>query len=120
MLYEVITNRMMKLNKISKPHAKPTFNSVTPFIGGKIPLTELTQLTIKTGAVWRFEATAKVAPVSLTLRVKTIIAPERIEYLVIGKTIVLKTVNGLAPKVLAASSISTLILSMAADIDLTK
>lgn len=81
---------------------------------------ELTQFTIKTGAVCNFEATAKVAPVSLTLRVNTMIAPESMEYLVIGQTIVLNTVKGFAPNVFAASSISILILSMAADIDLTK
>ena len=84
---------------------------------------ELTQLTISTGAVCRGEpedTTAKVAPVSLTLRVNTIMAPERIEYLVKGNTIDLKTVKGLAPKVFAASSMSTLIRSIAADMDLTK
>ena len=91
---------MMKLNSISKPHAKPTVNSLTPAIGEIVPLTELTQFTIKTGAVCNFEATAKVAPVSLTLRVKTMIAPERIEYFVIGQTIVRKTAKGLAPKFL--------------------
>jgi hypothetical protein len=111
---------MMKLNRISKPHAKATFNALTPGIAVIVPLTELTQLTIKTGAVCKVDATAKVAPVSLMLRVKTIIAPERIEYFVIGQTIVRKTIKGLAPKVLDASSISMLILSIAADIDLTK
>ncbi len=110
----------MKLNKISKPQAKLTFNGVTPDIGGIVPLTELTQFTIKTGAVCSCEATANVAPVSLTLRVKTMIAPERIEYFVIGHTIVRKTVKGLAPRVLEASSISRLIRSIAADIDRTK
>jgi len=110
----------MKLNSIRKPHAKPTVNALTPEIGAMIPLTELTHLTSKTGAVTRFEVTANVAPVSLTLRVKTIIAPERIEYFVIGNTIVLKTVKGRAPNVRAASSMSTFILSIAADIDLTK
>ena len=84
------------------------------------PLTELTQLTIKTGAVCNLEATAKLAPVSLTLRVKTMIAPERMEYFVIGHTIVRKTVNGLAPNVFAASSMSRLIRSIAADIERTK
>ena len=65
-------------------------------------------------------ATANVAPVSLTLRVKTMIAPERIEYFVMGQTIVRKTVKGLAPKVLDASSISMVMRSMAADIERTK
>ena len=110
----------MKLNSISKPHARPTVNSLTPAIDTIVPLTELTQFTIKTGAVCNFEATASVAPVSLTLRVKTIMAPERIEYFVMGNTIVLKTVKGLAPNVLAASSMSTFIRSIAADMDLTK
>jgi len=84
---------------------------------------ELTQLTINTGAVCKEEPgdiTAKVAPVSLTLLVNTIIAPERIEYLVNGNTMDLKTVKGFAPNVLAASSMSTFIRSIAADMDLTK
>jgi hypothetical protein len=89
----------MKLNRINKPQAKPTINSLTPTIGDMEPLTELTQLTIKTGAVCSLLATARVAPVSLILLVKTMIAPERIEYFVIGHTIVLKTAKGLAPKV---------------------
>jgi hypothetical protein len=110
----------MKLKSIKKPHARPTVSELTPGIGAETPLSELTQLTINTGAVCRFVVTAKVAPVSLTLLVKTIIAPERIEYFASGKTIDLKTVKGLAPKVLAASSISMLIRSIAADIDLTK
>jgi hypothetical protein len=110
----------MKLNSIKKPQAKPTVNALTPEIGVVTPLSELTQLTSNTGAVSSFEVTANVAPVSLTLLVKTIIAPERIEYFARGKTIVLKTVKGLAPKVLAASSISTFIRSIAADIDRTK
>ena len=110
----------MKLNNISNPHARPTVNALTPAIGEAEPRIELTQLTIKTGAVCNFEATARVAPVSLTLRVKTMIAPESIEYLVMGQTIVRKTAKGLAPKVLAASSISIVIRSIAADIDRTK
>ena len=110
----------MKLNSIKKPQAKPTVNELTPAIEAVIPRTEFTQLTNKTGAVTSLEVTAKVAPVSLTLLVNTMIAPERIEYFVIGSTIVLKTVKGLAPKVLAASSKSTFILSIAADMDLTK
>ena len=110
----------MKLNNIRNPQAKPTVKALTPVIGAMIPRTELTQLTSSTGAVTSLEVTANVAPVSLTLRVKTMMAPERIEYFVMGSTIVLKTVKGLAPKVLAASSMSTLIRSIAADIDLTK
>ncbi len=88
----------MKLNSIKMPQAKPTVNELTPGIGAVTPLSELTQLTISTGAVCKFEETAKVAPVSLTLLVKTMIAPERIEYFVSGSTIDLKTVRGLAPK----------------------
>ncbi len=42
------------------------------------------------------------------------------EYLVNGRIMVLNTPRGLAPSVLEASSISKLILSTAADIDLTK
>lgn len=110
----------MKLNSINNPQAKPTVNSLTPIIVESPVLTELTQFTIKTGAVCNSVATASVAPVSLTLRVNTIIAPESTEYLVIGHTIDLKTVNGLAPKVFEASSISMVILSIAADMDLTK
>jgi hypothetical protein len=75
-----------------------------------------------TGAVFNGEfgsSTATVAPVSLTLLVKTIMAPESIEYFVSGNTIVVNTLKGLAPRVLAASSMSTLILSKAADIDFT-
>ena len=109
----------MKLSSIKKPHAKPTVSELTPGIGAETPLSELTQLTINTGAVCRF-VTAKVAPVSLKLLVKTIIAPERIEYFVSGSTIDLKSVRGFEPKVFAASSMSMLILSIAADIDLTK
>ena len=54
------------------------------------------------------------------LLVKTMIAPESIEYLVSGSTIDLNTVKGLAPKVLAASSMSKVMRSIAADIDRTK
>ena len=79
----------------------------------------LTQLTSRTGAVIRL-LTTNVAPVSLTLLVKTMIAPENMEYFVSGKIIVLNTPSGLAPSVLAASSSSMLILSIAADIVLTK
>lgn len=94
-----------------------------PISEGVAGITCFTQLTITTGAVCRVvcaDKTAKVAPVSLTLLVKTIIAPERIEYFANGRIMVVNTLNGLAPRVLAASSMSTLILSKAADIDLTK
>jgi hypothetical protein len=101
----------MKENNMRKPQPKPISNGVAD--------NSLTQLTRTTGDVLSV-VTAKVAPVSLTLRVKTIIAPEIMEYLVNGKIIVLKTPNGLAPSVLEASSMSTLILSTAADIDRTK
>ena len=110
----------MKLKSIRIPHAKPTVKELTPAIGFATPRSALTQLTIRTGAVTKFELTAKVAPVSLTLLAKTMIAPEIIEYFVSGSTIERKTVKGLAPKVLAASSNSTLIRSIAADIDRTK
>ena len=110
----------MKLKRIRMPHAKPTVSAVTPGIGEATPRIALTQLTIRTGAVTRLVLTASVAPVSLTLRAKTIIAPERMEYFASGKTIERKTVKGFAPKVFAASSMSTLIRSIAADIDLTK
>ena len=98
----------------------PAPNPISREVAGTVPLT---QSTITTGAVLRGEFaanTATVAPVSLMLRVKTMMAPERIEYFVSGKIIVEKTLKGLAPKVLAASSISILILSNAADIDFTK
>ena len=114
------TSRMMKLKSIKKPHAKPTVNVLTPGIAVVIPRIEFTQLTIRTGAVSRVDETARVAPVSLTLLVKTMIAPERMEYFVKGKTIDLKTVNGLAPRVFAASSMSIVIRSIAADIERTK
>lgn len=110
----------MKLSSIKMPQAKPTVSALTPSMGAMIPRKELTQLTTSTGAVCKVEVTANVAPVSLTLLVKTMIAPERIEYLLSGSTIVLKTVKGLAPKVFAASSMSMFIRSSAADMDLTK
>ena len=92
----------------------------SPISDGVAGTTCFTQLTITTGAVSRDVTTAKVAPVSLILRVKTIIAPERMEYFVKGSIMVLKTPNGLAPRVLAASSMSRLMRSKAAVIDLTK
>jgi len=106
-------NRIRKENSTRNPQPNPISNEVA----GTVPLT---QSTITTGAVRRFDTTATVAPVSLTLLVKTMMAPESIEYFVNGKTILENTLNGLAPSVLAASSISTLILSNAADMDLTK
>jgi len=102
----------MKENNIKNPQPKPISNGVADTFC-------LTQSTRTTGAV-RSVVTAKVAPVSLTLLVKTMIAPENIEYFVNGRIIVLKTPSGLAPSVLAASSVSMLTLSTAADIDLTK
>jgi len=103
----------MNENNIKKPQPKPISKGVANTLC-------LTQFTSTTGAVWRLVTTARVAPVSLTLLVKTIIAPESMEYFVNGKIIVLKTPKGLAPSVLDASSKSKLILSTAADIDLTK
>ena len=110
----------MKLKSIKIPQAKPTVNELTPAIGFVTPRSALTQLTIRTGAVTKFVLTARVAPVSLRLRAKTMMAPERIEYFVRGSTIERNRVKGLAPKVLAASSMSTLIRSIAADIERTK
>ena len=104
-------SRIMKEKNIRKPQPKPICNDGAFCV---------TQLTRTTGAVCSFVTTAKVAPVSLTLLVKTIIAPESMEYFVNGRMIVLKTPKGFAPSVLAASSKSRLILSTAADIDLTK
>ena len=95
----------------------PAPNPISSEVAGTVPLT---QSTITTGAVRRLVTTANVAPVSLTLRVKTMMAPERIEYFASGRTMVVKTLKGLAPNVLAASSMSMLILSKAADIDFTK
>ena len=69
------TNRMMKLNRIKMPQANPTVNALTPGIAAVTPRMEFTQLTSNTGAVCNLEVTAKVAPVSLTLRVKTMMAP---------------------------------------------
>jgi hypothetical protein len=91
-----------------------------PISDGVAGTTCFTQLTITTGAVFNVETTARVAPVSLMLLVKTMMAPERIEYFVNGSIMDLNTPNGLAPKVLAASSMSRLMRSNAAVIDLTK
>ncbi len=79
----------------------------------------MNQFTRTTGAVFRV-VTATVAPVSLTLRVNIKIAPESMEYFVNGRIIVLNNAKDLAPSVLEASSISNGILSIAADMDLTK
>ena len=94
------------------PHPRPISSEVAGIIC-------LTQSTNKTGAVFS-SVTAKVAPVSLTLLVKTMTAPAIYEYLVKGKMMVLNTVKGLPPNVLAASSLSMFTLSMAATIDLTR
>ena len=107
----------MKENNIRKPQPKPISNGVASIFC--LPKRG-TQSTRTSGAVRSVVTTAAVAPVSLILLVKTITAPESIEYLVNGRIIVLKTPKGLAPRVLEASSKSTLILSTAADIDLTK
>jgi len=106
-------------NKIKKENRTriPAPNPISSELAETAPLTHS---TITTGAVFKDVTTATVAPVSLTLRVKTIIAPERIEYLVRGKTILEKTRKGFAPNVLAAYSMSTLMRSNAADIDFTK
>ena len=109
----------MKENPIKMPQPRPTSNGVIGVEDSTLPRSTLTHPTSKTGAVFS-SVTAKVAPVSLTLLVKTMIAPANNEYLVKGRTIVLNTVNGRPPKVLDASSKFMFNLSMAATIDLTK
>ena len=97
----------------------PAPSPISKEVAGTTPRTQLTKTT---GAVCRGEfapRTATVAPVSLTLRVKAMIAPDRIEYFVRGITIDVKTLKGVAPSVLAASSMSRLMRSNAADIDFT-
>jgi hypothetical protein len=86
--------------------------------GEAYPLT--IQSTSKTGIVFNVDATAFAAPVSPMQRLKTRTAPEKTEYFVKGKVILLKIVKGFAPNVLATSSISGVTLSMAAAIDKTK
>jgi len=103
----------MKESRIRMPQPSPMSSDVA----GTLPFTQSTMIT---GAVFSVEATATVAPVSLKLLVKTMMAPESIEYFVNGKMIVLNTSKGLAPSVRAASSISMFSLSTAADTDLTK
>lgn len=108
-------NRITKESRTSSP-------APNPISSDEAGTTPLTQFTNTTGAVWNGEFepnTATVAPVSLMLRVKAIIAPDRMEYFVKGRTIVVKTLNGFAPNVLAASSRSRLTRSKAADIDFT-
>ena len=104
---------MMKLNRTRNPEAKAMSKGVAGTIF-------LIQLTSNTGTVTKFEVTARVAPVSLTLLVKTMMAPESIEYFVRGNTIVRNTPSGFAPRVRAASSMSGLMRSNAEDIDRTK
>ena len=65
---------MMKLNSTRNPEAK----AISKGVAGT---TCFIQFTSKTGAVCKFEVTAKVAPVSLTLRVKTMMAPESMRVL---------------------------------------
>ncbi len=82
-----------------------------------------TQLTNKTGAVFNGEVgdnTAKVAPVSSTLLVKTRRAPANNEYFVNGRIIVRNRVRGLAPRILEASSKSMPMRSIAEAIARTK
>ena len=82
-----------------------------------------TQFTNRTGAVFSGEVgdnTAKVAPVSSTLLVKTRRAPAKSEYFVNGRIIVLKSVKGLAPRIFEASSKSMPIRSIAEAIARTK
>ena len=98
-----------------KPIPKPISDAVG--VGVTVPLTQPTK---RTGAVFSVDTTAKVAPVSSTLLVKTRRAPANREYFVRGKMIVLNKVNGLAPRILEASSKSILILSIADAIALTK
>lgn len=86
----------MKENSTRMPQPRP----ISSEVAGTVPLT---QLTNRTGTVFN-SVTAKVAPVSLTLLVKTMTAPAINEYLVKGKMMVLNTVKGLPPNVLDASS----------------
>ena len=103
---------------IKKPIPKPMSEAV-----GTGVIVFRTQSTNRTGAVLSGEVgdnTAKVAPVSSTLLVKTKSAPENKEYFVSGRIIVLKRVKGLAPKILEASSKSMLIRSIAEAMARTK
>ena len=85
------------------PQPRPTSNEVIGIEDSTLPKSTFTHVTSKTGAVLS-SVTANVAPVSLTLLVKTMMAPANNEYLVRGRMTVLNTVNGRPPKVLAASS----------------
>jgi len=105
----------MKENKTSKPAPKAMLEA------GIVPLTQsLTQSTSNTGTVFRLDLTASVAPVSSTLLANIIMVPANKEYFVKGRMIVLNTENGLAPRVLDASSRSIVTRSMAATIARTK
>jgi len=84
---------------------------------GAVPLT---QSTSNNGTVFNLVATAEVAPVSSTLLANIIMVPANKEYFVKGRIIVLNTVNGLAPRVLDASSRSMVTLSIAPTIERTK
>ena len=101
------------------PQPRPISNEVTGAVLGSAKKGLIQSVASRTGVVLSL-VTAKVAPVSLTLLVKTMIAPATNEYFVKGRIIVLNTANGRLPKVLAASSKSMFTLSMAAAIDLTK
>ena len=96
---------------------KPIPKAISDVDAGTLPFTQSTR---STGTVLSLVETAIAAPVSSTLLVKTRMAPEKAEYLVNGKRILLKIVRGFPPSVLAASSIFGGTLSIAADIDLTK
>lgn len=84
---------------------------------GTVPLT---QSTSNTGTVFTSFTTARVAPVSSTLLANIIMTPANREYFVKGRISVLNTVNGLAPRVLDASSRSIVTLSIAATVARTK
>jgi hypothetical protein len=109
------TKRITKEKSTRKP--APNAMSNGEACGTVVPLT---QETSNTGTVFRLETTAKVAPVSSTLLANIIIVPANKEYFVNGRMIVLKTLNGLAPRVLDASSKSIVTRSMAPTIARTK
>ena len=102
------------------PQPRPISNEETGAVFGSAKKGITQSLASRTGAVFNSVTTAIVAPVSSTLLVNIIMPPANKEYFVKGQIMVLNTLNGRAPSVLAASSSSMGILSMAADIDLTK
>ena len=105
---------------IKNPQPRLISNGVAGGIEDPSPFTQFCKsigVVINPDPVGR---TAKVAPVSATLRVNIMMAPENNEYFVRGNITVRNTVNGLPPKILEASSKSIGTLSIAAAIALTK